>query len=201
MWPGCLILCISKAFRLSTCPALISQGLAWNCSALVVAHFSFIAGNCSVWTALCFPPCRSQRTWTGWFACHPSWKPTLLLLKGSKNMLKWRRRYSELSTGLWKPVPCSEVSAAPWVVGGWVCALSWGVGQSSGLWVPARDRLGLSGKFLFAFGVFPLGFTQCYLANVLLCWRLSSRVAQMFWFPKTSNIVFMCFSFCTQCGE
>lgn len=45
MWLRCLILCIWKAFRLSSCPALISQDLAWNCSALVVPHFSFIAGS------------------------------------------------------------------------------------------------------------------------------------------------------------
>lgn len=39
--------------------------------------------------------------------------------------------------------------------------------------------------------VYPLVFTQCYLGNVLLCSRLSSRAAQMFWFPKTLNMVFL----------
>lgn len=42
-----------------------------------------------------------------------------------------------------------------------------------------------------AFVVYPLVFTQCYLGNVLLCSRLSSRAAQMFWFPKALNMVFL----------
>lgn len=39
--------------------------------------------------------------------------------------------------------------------------------------------------------VYPLLFTQCYLGNGLLCSRLSSRAAQMFWLPKILNIMFL----------
>lgn len=63
--------------------------------------------------------------------------------------------------------------------------------------MPARDRLGRSGKFLLVlFVVYPVStgiYTVLFSSDkfLLLSSRVNSRAAQMFWFPKTLKIMFL----------
>lgn len=165
-----------------------------NCNALVVPCFSFLAGNlfsvnCSLtsflladYSVLELAGSHVIRAGNQHCCC---WKSQRICWNGEGGTLS-------CPPPLGKPVPCSEVSAACWM--GWrvgLCselragtelrAVSACQGQAESQWeVPVG-----------AFVVYPLLCTQCYLGNGLLCSRLSSRAAQMFWLPKTLNIMFL----------